>query len=85
MDTDVEGGENGRRIRVVNGLQATSTPSGGIFAESEWAGLLTDLSLPPRQSQIVRLLFAGCSDKQTAGKLGISVPTVRTHLRRLFS
>lgn len=38
----------------------------------------------PRQVQIIGLIATGASDKEIAGKLGISVPTVRTHLQRLY-
>ena len=40
--------------------------------------------LSPRQVQIIGLIATGASDKEIAGKLGISVPTVRTHLQRLY-
>lgn len=59
--------------------------NGKIFSEVEWCELLTQLSLPPRQEQIVKHIFDGLGDKQIAGKLGICVPTVRTHLSRLFA
>ena len=38
----------------------------------------------PRQSQILSLMAAGCSDKEIARKIGISYPTVRTHIDRIF-
>ena len=38
----------------------------------------------PRQAQIIGPIATGASDKEIAGKLGISVPTVRTHLQRLY-
>ena len=38
----------------------------------------------PRQVQIVRLVATGASDKEIADALGISVPTVRSHLQRLY-
>jgi DNA-binding NarL/FixJ family response regulator len=41
-------------------------------------------SLSPRQLQILRLIAVGASDKEIAGRLGIAVPTVRTHLQRLY-
>lgn len=57
----------------------------GIFSETEWHELVKGLSLSPRQAQISKHLFSGFSDKQIANVLQISVPTVRTHLSRLFS
>ena len=57
----------------------------GIFTESEWLELVNELSLPPRQVEVIKRLFVGHSDKQIARELQISVPTVRTHLSRIFS
>jgi DNA-binding CsgD family transcriptional regulator len=56
-----------------------------IFTEKEWEVILEELSLSPRQKEVVRNLFYSLSDKQIAAKLNISVPTVRTHIGRLFS
>lgn len=38
----------------------------------------------PRQSQILSLMAEGLSDKEIARKIGISYPTVRTHIDRVF-
>jgi DNA-binding NarL/FixJ family response regulator len=56
-----------------------------IFSENEWIQLTNDLCLSPRQAEIVKCILWGCSDKQIALELQISVATVRTHLSRLFS
>ena len=56
-----------------------------IFSESEWMELVKELSLSPRQAQVVKCLFLGRSDKQIALDLQMAMPTVRTHLSRLFS
>jgi len=56
----------------------------GIFSESEWAKIIAELELPPRQSDVVKCLFRGNSDKQIAKDLDISIPTVRTYFSRLF-
>jgi DNA-binding CsgD family transcriptional regulator len=56
-----------------------------IFSEKEWEVILAELSLSPRQKEVIRHLFSSLSDKQIAAKLNISVPTVRTHIGRLFS
>jgi DNA-binding CsgD family transcriptional regulator len=55
-----------------------------LFSEQDWARLKEDLGLPPRQADVLRCLLGGMSDKQIGGTTGISVSTVRTHLRRLF-
>jgi len=56
-----------------------------IFTESEWLEIVNELSLPPRQAEVIKQLLSGRSDKQIATVLQISVPTVRTYLSRLFS
>jgi DNA-binding NarL/FixJ family response regulator len=56
-----------------------------IFNKNEWLQLVNDLSLSRRQAEIIKCLLWGCSDKQIALELQISVATVRTHLSRLFS
>lgn len=38
----------------------------------------------PQQDRILRLIARGNSDKQIAGRLGISRATVRAHLDRLY-
>ena len=64
--------------------QMDSATATEIFSESEWDVLVDELSLSPRQSEVVHLLLSGHSDKQVATELDIAVPTVRTHLSRLF-
>jgi len=56
-----------------------------IFSESEWAELVSDLSLSTRQAEVVEQLLLGHSDKQIATDMQISVWGVRAHLKRLFS
>ncbi len=55
-----------------------------LLSSEEWTRLVTDLTLSPRQAEIVKHLLRGESDKQIARALEISVPTVRTHMGRLF-
>ena len=47
-----------------------------IFSENEWMALV---------EEVIRCLFLGYSDRQIALKLQMAVPTVRSHLSRLFS
>ena len=56
----------------------------GIFSKSEWTKLVDQLSLSPRQAEVVKHLLRGRSDKQIAGELNIGVPTIRTYLGRLL-
>ncbi len=55
-----------------------------LFSDPEWAEISEGLFLSPREDQIIRCLFADKSDKQIAIDLKISIPTVRTHISRLF-
>ena len=55
-----------------------------IFTEQQWELLESRLSLPPRQRQVIRHLFNGQSDKQIADSIGVALPTVRSHLRRVY-
>jgi DNA-binding NarL/FixJ family response regulator len=55
-----------------------------LLSSQEWAQLTQRLELTPRQAEIVQHLLLGKSDKQIARELSISVPTVRTHMGRLF-
>jgi DNA-binding CsgD family transcriptional regulator len=55
------------------------------FTPVEWDQVVDELNMSPRQADVVRLILAGKRDKQIAIKLGMSLPTVRTHLRIIFS
>ena len=54
------------------------------FTHEEWGHVVDSLNMSPRQADIVRLILAGKRDKQIAMILGMSVATVRTHLRNIF-
>ncbi|MBM4024712.1 MAG: response regulator transcription factor [Planctomycetes bacterium] len=56
-----------------------------VFTPQAWAELKRDLALSRRQGDVVEQLLQGHSDKQIARELQMSVPTVRTHLCRLFA
>ncbi len=55
------------------------------FTDEQWARLTDQLLLPPRQKQVIRLLLDGRSDKQIADEIGLAVPTVRSHLGRIYA
>jgi len=59
--------------------------SAELFSQSEWLQITNELCLSKRQADIIKCILSGCSDKQIAMELNISVATVRTHLSRLFS
>ncbi len=58
-----------------------------VFSRKEWAALLErgNVGLPPRLSEVAYCVLCGFSDKQIARCLEIELPTVRTHMGRLFS
>ena len=56
-----------------------------VFSAKEWLALTRGLELSPRLREIACRLLTGQSDKQIAQALGIGLPTVRTHMARLFS
>ena len=56
----------------------------GPFAPEAWEAISVHMKLAPRQAEIGYCLFQGMSDKQIAAKVGIKIPTVRTHLERMF-
>jgi len=57
----------------------------GIFSDAEWTELAAGFAFSPRQAQVVRCILRGLGDKQIAGELGISIPTVRFHLSAVFA
>lgn len=64
--------------------QAIMLTNKPVFTLQEWNVLATQCSLPARQKEIAFLLMSGCSDKQIVRVLGITMPTVRTHIGRLL-
>jgi DNA-binding NarL/FixJ family response regulator len=60
------------------------TQNMAALSAQEWALLERDLSLSPRQVEIMKLISRGMSDKQIAWQLSISFYTVRSHMSRLF-
>ncbi len=55
-----------------------------LFTEDQWQEIVGRLDFSRRETEIVRLVFAGVSDREIADELAISVNTVQTHLKRLF-
>ena len=56
-----------------------------VFTEDEWLSLYKRLGVPGRQRQVIRQLFNGDSDRQIAEHIGIALPTVRSHLGRMYT
>ncbi len=56
----------------------------GLFDDRQWALLALKFGLAPRQSQIARFMCAGYTYKAIAFQTGITVNTVRMHIRALY-
>jgi len=56
----------------------------GVFVPGEWRSLASCLGLSPRECGIVRAVFDGDSEKDTAARLGLSPHTVHTYLWRIY-
>jgi DNA-binding CsgD family transcriptional regulator len=87
---------NGASYRVV----ITPVPEGAderdvafvalIYAPDEQRDISTDVlrelyALTPAQAQVARSLFAGRSVEESAAALNLSLNTVRTHLKQIFT
>lgn len=55
-----------------------------LFNKKEYDQISSELSLSPRESQIIDQILSGYSDKQISRNLEMAVPTIRTHLKRVF-
>lgn len=50
-----------------------------------WADIGSHLRLTPSETRIVLSLVDGMTVDETAGRLGVSIQTVRTHVRRIYA
>lgn len=75
---------NSLKILLTLEVKMGLTAEGGLFTENEWQSIVKGLSLSRRQAQVIWALLQGDGDKQIAFELGITVPTIRTYLTRLF-
>ena len=48
-----------------------------------WLAISKQLALSPLQTRIVELILRGRQDQEIAAELNLSVPTVRTYLKRM--
>ena len=55
-----------------------------VFVPGEWRSLASCLGLSPRECGIVRAVFDGNSEKDTAARLGLSPHTVHTYVWRIY-
>lgn len=52
--------------------------------QATWHIIAQALHLSPQQKRIVELILCGYQDKEIADELTLSVPTIRTYLKRTF-
>lgn len=59
----------------------------GCTGVGEWVveGRLVDGPLTPREREVAVLVASGCSNRDVAGQLSVSVRTVESHLERIFT
>lgn len=55
-----------------------------LFGQERWQQVGNALGLTSRQTQIADLMCRGCTYKAIAARAGISVNTVRMHVRSLY-
>jgi len=66
-------------------VDPTSVASDPLSATTLVARSAFQTGLSPRELEVLKSVAAGLSDKQVAGRLGISPKTVRNHLSQIFS
>jgi DNA-binding NarL/FixJ family response regulator len=73
-----------RRRPVLTSGRPMGEPETGLFTPARWCQLAAYLELTPRQSEIAQLICQGHAYKAIAQQTGISINTVRMHMRALF-
>jgi DNA-binding NarL/FixJ family response regulator len=89
LPPDVTAGE---LLRAVRNVAQGRVALGGALARSDFIRLSvlrreenhTDPPLSPAESRVIRAMSEGQTDGQIASVLGISVPTVKTHVRSIL-
>ena len=56
----------------------------GAGQEEQSMVSLSEIKITPRDEQVLKLLVEGCSNKEIASLLSLSLETVRTHLRHIY-
>jgi DNA-binding CsgD family transcriptional regulator len=63
-------------------VREVQVPVGGPFVRDE--ARVAELSITPRELEILELIAAGLSNREIAGRLFVSENTVKTHSSRVF-
>ncbi len=58
---------------------------GQLFTHQEWSELSSDLGFSKRQREVAHGILMGRADRQISQEIGIALPTVRSHIVRLFA
>lgn len=67
-------------------LQKPRSEGGELPCDRQlWLAIAEELGLTSQQQRIVELILRGRQDKEIAETMEISIPTVRTHLTRIYS
>ncbi|HVN15963.1 MAG TPA: LuxR C-terminal-related transcriptional regulator, partial [Anaerolineales bacterium] len=61
-----------------------STEGEAQISQAEIAALSASASISPREQEVLRLLSAGCSNREIAMKLSISESTIKTHVGNIY-
>jgi DNA-binding NarL/FixJ family response regulator len=66
--------------QTLNTLSSADPP----IPPEKWAALMRQLNLSFQQSRVIELILKNYCDKEIAAEMNLKVPTVRTHIGRLF-
>jgi DNA-binding NarL/FixJ family response regulator len=79
-------------LQAIREVHAGGSPMSGSIARKVVASFQTTESsgprlpeLSPREQEVLELLAQGCSNKEIADKLSISIETVTWHLRHIYT
>jgi DNA-binding NarL/FixJ family response regulator len=70
--------------RKNSGSKQVSAPVPFPLDVATWHEVVREMQLPRQQTKVIELILRRMSDRQIAATMGISVPTVRTYLGRVF-
>jgi DNA-binding CsgD family transcriptional regulator len=71
-----------REIAAAGGSRSGDPAAGGVMVPGEW--FFTKYRISPREREIMELVLQGMNNPAIAKKLFISIPTVKTHVQRIF-
>lgn len=66
-------------LRIIDQIDGSSK-----YSQSAIEALSESASISPREQEVLRLVNAGCSNREIAGRLSISESTVKTHIGNIY-